>query len=169
MTEALPMRILGDPVLREKARPVEHFDVALERLAAELLVAMDEYNGVGVAAPQIGVSSRFFVYDDGSGPKWMANPELSDFEGEQTIDEGCLSVPGLYFPTTRADRVTARGFDEKGNPVEIMGEGLLARILQHETDHLNGMLYIDRLSDEHRREAMRKMREHDLELAGGEG
>ena len=170
VTDALQMRMLGDPVLREVARPVEHFDGALERLAADLLIAMHEYNGVGVAAPQIGVSARFFVYDDGTeeGPRWMANPELVLLEGEQIEDEGCLSVPGLFFPTARALRVTARGFDERGEPVEVAGEGLLARILQHETDHLNGMLYLDRLSDEDRREAMRRMRERDLELAGGE-
>jgi peptide deformylase len=164
------MRMLGDPVLREKARPIEHFDASLDRLAADLLIAMHEYNGVGVAAPQIGVSSQFFVYDDGTeeGPRWMANPELVSLEGEQIEDEGCLSVPGLFFPTARAMIVTARGFDEKGDPVEVTGEGLLARILQHETDHLNGLLYLDRLSDEDRREAMRRMRERDLELAGGE-
>lgn len=172
MADALPMRMLGDPVLREKARPVEQFDAALDRLAAELLVAMDEFKGVGLAAPQIGVSTRFFVYDDGDGqgPRWMANPELVSLEGEQEEDEGCLSVPGLYFPTTRAVKATVRGFDERGTPIEVMGEGLLARILQHETDHLNGMLYLDRLSEENRREAMRQMRERDLvELAGGEG
>jgi peptide deformylase len=170
VTEALPMRMLGDPVLREIARPVGQFDATLERLAADLLIAMHEYNGVGVAAPQIGVSTRFFVYDDGTeeGPRWMANPELVSLEGEQIEDEGCLSVPGLFFPTARAMEVTVRGLDEHGEPVELVAEGLLARIFQHETDHLNGMLYLDRLSEEDRREAMRRIRERDLELAGGE-
>ena len=156
------MRIFGDPVLTQRCREVAAFDESLRGLAEALRVAMHEYRGVGVAANQIGVSSRVFVYDDDGVEKWLVNPEISDLEGEQTEEEGCLSVPGLYFPTMRAMRLTARGRDLTGVQVEFVAEGLLARIMQHETDHLNGMLYLDRLDVETRREAMRQIREQDI-------
>ncbi len=163
----LPIRVLGDPVLREKARPVERFDRGLRRLADDMFETMHEAPGVGLAAPQVGVSMRFFVYDDGdTGPRFLANPELFDFDDDEVLDEGCLSIPGPFFPTKRALKVRARGLDLDGKPVEVVGEGLLARILQHETDHIDGMLYIDRLTEEDRREVMRLLREHDLRRAG---
>jgi len=162
----MPIRILGDPVLREIARPVERFDRSLRRLVEDMLETMYEAPGVGLAAPQVGVSLRFFVYDDGeTGPRFLANPELSDLEGEELKEEGCLSIPGPFFPTKRALKVRARGVDLDGRPVEIAGEGLLARILQHETDHVDGRLYIDHLSQEDRREVMRMLREHELRRA----
>ena len=159
----LPIRRLGDPVLREVARPVERFDKTLRRLVEDMLETMYDAPGVGLAAPQVGISLRFFVYDDGEGNKgFVADPELSDLEEEEVRDEGCLSIPGPFYPTTRALRATVRGRDPDGNPVELKGEGLLARIFQHETDHTNGVLYIDRLPDEGRREVMRMLREHEL-------
>ncbi len=122
--------------------------------------------GVGLAAPQVGVSMRFFVFDeDGENSGFVANPELFDLEEEETREEGCLSIPGPFFPTVRALKVKARGLDLHGNAVEIEAEGLMARILQHETDHLNGTLYIDRLSEEGRREVMRLLQEHELRRA----
>lgn len=157
-----PMRIFGDPVLRERAREVERFDDPLAKLAEDLLLAMREYVGVGVAGNQIGALSRIFVYDDGTGPRWLVNPEIVEQTGEQELDEGCLSIPGLYFPVKRSMHVVAKGYDLKGDPVTVEGEELLARILQHETDHLDGMLFADRLSSKHRREMMKQMRERDL-------
>jgi len=159
----LPVRSMGDPVLREKARPVEHFDAALKRLVADMGETMYERNGVGLAAPQVGVSSRLFVFDDGdTGPLMLANPEFLDSEGEDERDEGCLSLPGIYFALKRAQRAKIRGVDLDGRPLEFEGEGLLARIFQHEMDHIDGVLFVDRLSEANRREAMRLLREQDL-------
>lgn len=162
----LAIRLMGDPVLTEEARPVEAFDSALGRLAEDMLETMYASNGVGLAAPQVGVSSRIFVFDDGeTGPKAIVNPELSGSEGEQVGDEGCLSLPGIYFPVARAMKVHVRGSGTAGEPLEFDAEGLLARIMQHETDHIDGVLFIDRLSVEDRREAMRLMREQEFGLA----
>lgn len=158
----LPMRIIGDPILRTTCRAIERFDDALETFAAQLEVAMDHYRGVGVAANQLGSDQRIFVYDDDGHVKWLCNPVLSDPQGEIRMEEGCLSIPGLYFDTPRAERVTMSGTDLAGRPVEFVAEGFLARIMQHETDHLNGMLYIERLDDPTRREAMRQIRERDI-------
>ena len=120
--------------------------------------------GVGLAAPQVGVSLRLIVFDDGSdaGHQTLANPEVFDLEGEDVHEEGCLSVRGPYAELGRAYKLRARGLSLQGEPVEFEAEGLLARIMQHETDHLDGMLFIDRLSDESRREVMRQLREQEL-------
>lgn len=159
----LPIRKLGDPVLRERARSVERFDEALARIVDDMFETMYAAPGVGLAAPQVGISLRFFVYDDGDGSKgFVANPEISRLKKQEVRDEGCLSIPGPFYPTNRALSVRVRGFDLDGAPLDIDAEGLLARIFQHETDHTNGTLYIDRLDDEGRREVMRMLREHDL-------
>ncbi|MEX0992105.1 MAG: peptide deformylase [Actinomycetota bacterium] len=158
----LPMRIFGDPILREPCRDVERFDASLEKLGADLLDAMTHYSGVGVAANQIGISLRAFVYDDDGTPRWLVNAEIADLDGEESVDEGCLSVPGLYFPTARAARLQLKGVDLEGTSVEFVAEGFLARVMQHETDHLKGLLYLDRLDDVTRREAMRQIREQDM-------
>ena len=166
----LPLRFMGDPVLREKARPVAAFDQALKRLAGDMVETMYETHGVGLAAPQVGVSGRMFVFDDGeTGPIVIVNPELHEAEGEQDGEEGCLSLPGIYFNVVRAERIRVRGSDLNGDPVEMEGVGLLARILQHETDHIDGKLFLDRLSDEDRREAMRLLRERELGLVPRDG
>jgi peptide deformylase len=160
----LPIRTLGDPVLRERAVPVETFDDALRRLADDMVETMHAAPGVGLAANQVGVRLACFVYDDRDGNAgFVANPELSGLEDEETIDEGCLSVPGPYHPTSRALKVRLRGFDLEGKPLDVRAEGLLARIFQHETDHLNGKLYLDRLDDEGRRDVMRQLRELEVE------
>lgn len=159
------IRRLGDPVLREPARDVETFDASLRRLSEQMLEAMYAAPGVGLAANQIGLTIRMFVYDpgNGSGPGTVCNPALSGLEGEQAEDEGCLSIPGLYFATTRALRVRLVGTGLDGRPLSLEGEGLLARIFQHEIDHLNGMLFIDRLSEPDRRAALAAFRDLDLE------
>jgi peptide deformylase len=149
-------------VLREKGRPVERFDGALAKLADDMLQTMYEAPGVGLAGPQVGVPLRLIVFDDGSGPRKLANPEIFDLEGEQVMDEGCLSIPGLYFPVKRASSLRAVGFEMDGTRVEFEATDFLARILQHETDHINGILFIDRLSAEDRREAMRMLREQEI-------
>ncbi len=159
----LPIRILGDPVLKTPAKPVTTFDRKLRSLAEEMVETMYDAPGVGLAGPQVGLSMRLFVFDDGeTGPLFMANPELSNASGETAIDEGCLSIPGPFYPTIRYERITCRGLDIDGRPFEITGEGLLARIFQHETDHLDGRLYIDRLDDEGRRSVLAELRRLEL-------
>ena len=162
----LRIRTLGDPVLREPAKPVTEFGPALRTLFEDMVETMVAAPGVGLAAPQVGISSRLFVFDDGeTGPRFMANPELSDGVGELLEDEGCLSIPGPYHATPRFARIRCRGQDLQGDPLEIVGEGLLARIFQHETDHLEGMLYIDRLDDVGRRDVMAQLRRIEMGLA----
>ena len=159
----MPIRTIGDPVLKTSGTPVESFDSALAALAEDMFETMYDAPGVGLAAPQIGLSLRLFVFDDGQGLKGVvANPEVTDLQGEQVEEEGCLSIPGLYHPTPRAMRVRLRGRDLHGEPVTIEAEGLLARIFQHETDHLDGILYIDRLSDQERRQALAELRDEEL-------
>ncbi len=159
----MPIRTLGDPVLREQTRPVETFDTALRRLAEDMLETMYEAPGVGLAANQVGLSIACFVYDDREGGSgFVANPIVSDLLGEDVLEEGCLSIPGPYHPTMRASKVRLRGRDLEGRPIDVQAEGLLARIFQHEADHLNGILYIDRLTDEGRRDVMQQLRELEM-------
>jgi peptide deformylase len=161
------IRQIGDPVLREPCREVEVFDDALRSLSQDMTEAMYAAPGVGLAANQVGLSLRLFVYDPGddSGPGAVANPEVTLLDGEQNEEEGCLSISGVYRPTVRALHVRLDGTDLGGLPVSIEAEGLLARIFQHETDHLNGMLYIDRLSEEDRRSALAEYRDLELHAA----
>ena len=160
----LPIRRLGDPVLREPSQGVEAFDDFLKRLYEDMLETMYDAPGVGLAAPQVGLSLRFFVFDaqDGSGPHAVANPVFSRLEGSQEEEEGCLSIPGLWYPTTRAFRARIDGVDLEGHPISFEGEELAARIFQHETDHLAGTLFIDRLSKGDRRKALAELREREL-------
>jgi peptide deformylase len=162
----LPIRVFGDPVLRERSRPVERFDGALRRLAADMIQTMREAPGVGLAAPQVGRPLRLVVFDAGEDEdaRALANPVLRDEWGEQIGEEGCLSVPGLYYPVSRYLRVQAEGYDLEGHEVSIEASELLSRILQHEVDHLDGVLFIDRLEAEHRSEAMAALRDQALGL-----
>ena len=153
-----PIRVIGDPVLRTEADPVKVFDAELRSLVRDLEDTVREPGRAGVAGPQIGVSLRLFAYNVDDVVGHMVNPVLSGFDGEQEDDEGCLSVPGLWFPTKRAMRVVATGQDQYGEPLVIEGEGFLARALQHETDHLDGRLYIDTLTGDVRRRALRELR-----------
>jgi peptide deformylase len=155
-----PIRLFGDPVLRTPAEPVVDFDKELRKLVKDLTDTMMDAPGAGLAAPQIGVGLRVFTYyiDDELGH--LINPDLDlsadlDEEGE----EGCLSFPGLTFPTPRAIRAVAKGFNMYGDPVTIEGSDLMARCLQHETDHLNGVLFIDRMDVKQRKLAMKAIRE----------
>jgi len=161
----MPIRILGDPVLREPAKPVTTFDRTLRTLRDDMLESMYEAPGVGLAGPQVGISLRVFTFDDGqTGPSFMANPVLFGGEGELLEEEGCLSIPGPYHETKRYARIMCSGQDVDGAPLELTGEGLLARIFQHETDHLDGMLFIDRLDDEGRRSVLAELRRVELGL-----
>ena len=154
-----PIRLFGDPVLTTPAAPVVDFDKELRKLVKDLFDTMIEAPGAGLAAPQLGVSLRVFTYwvDDELGH--LVNPDLDLSEEMQDGEEGCLSLPGLSFDTTRAMRVVAKGFDMHGEPVVLEGSELKARAIQHETDHLDGVLFVDRLDTETRKAAMKAIRE----------
>jgi peptide deformylase len=156
-----PIRLFGDPVLRTPAAPVETFDKELRTLVADLTDTMMDAPGVGLAAPQIGVSLRVFTYwvDDVVGH--LINPSLDLSDEEQFGEEGCLSLPGLTYDTMRAMRVVATGMNMHGEPVTIEGSELLARCVQHETDHLDGILFLDRLDTATRKAAMKEIRESE--------
>lgn len=155
------IRLFGDPILRTPAVPVDTFDKELRTLVRDLGETMEAAPGSGLAAPQIGVSLRVFTFNAGSGVGHLINPRLELSEEEQDGPEGCLSIPELAFNTKRSMRVVATGMDMHGEPVVIKGTEFLARIIQHETDHLDGVLFIDRLDREARKEAMRLIREAD--------
>lgn len=174
-----PIRTFGDPVLRTPADPVETFDDSLRKLADDMIETMYDAPGVGLAAPQIGVSKRVVVFDAGDGPKVLVNPELMPLEGMTSIpdllpsldpdemwefDEGCLSVPGKYWPIDRPAFAWARGYDLDGRPVQHAGDELLGRVLQHEVDHINGILLLDRLPRRTRKQALRDLRNEALGL-----
>lgn len=153
-----PIRLFGDPVLRTPADPVTSFDAELRKLVKDLTDTMMDAPGVGLAAPQIGVGLRVFTYfvDDVVGH--VINPSLT-LTGEVEIDdEGCLSFPGLSYPTSRSFGAVATGFDMHGEPITVEGTGTLARCVQHETDHLDGVLFIDRLDSAQRKLAMKEIR-----------
>jgi peptide deformylase len=154
-----PIRLFGDPVLRTPAQPVTDFDKELRQLVKDLEETMMDAPGAGLAAPQIGVGLRVFTYyvDDVLGH--LVNPSLDLSDEEQDGEEGCLSFPGLSYDTKRALRVVAKGFDMHGEPVVLEGSDLLARAIQHETDHLDGILFIDRLDRAQRKLALKAIRE----------
>lgn len=140
----LDIRRAGDPVLKTKAQPVEKITKQTRLLLDNMLQTMREADGVGLAAPQVGVSSRVIIVDIGDGLVELINPEIVESEGCEVGTEGCLSVPGMYGDVERFTQVAVQGLDRKGNPVRIAGSGLLARALQHEIDHLEGILFIER-------------------------
>jgi peptide deformylase len=156
-----PIRLFGDPVLRTPADPVRDFDKELRTLVKDLTDTMIDAPGAGLAAPQLGVGLRVFTYyvDDRLGH--VVNPTLDLSEERETDDEGCLSLPGLAFPTPRALRAVAKGFNMHGEPIVLEGTDLLARCVQHETDHLDGILFLDRMDPEQRKLAMKAIREAD--------
>jgi len=155
-----PIRLFGDPVLRTPAEPVVDFDKELRTLVKDLTQTMLEAPGAGLAAPQLGVGLRVFTYDVDDIVGHLVNPDLS-FPDDEEMDgpEGCLSFPGLTFDCKRHAHAVARGFNMYGDPVVLEGRDLMARCVQHETDHLDGVLFIDRLDRETKREAMRIIRE----------
>jgi peptide deformylase len=156
-----PIRLFGDPVLRTPAATVVDFDKELRTLIADLTDTMIEAPGAGLAAPQIGVGLRVFTWHVDGESGYLVNPSLDLSEAVQDGPEGCLSFPGLSMDCKRALHVVAHGFNAYGEPMLVEGSELLARALQHETDHLDGILFIDRLDREARKEAMRMIRESD--------
>lgn len=132
-----------EPLLREKCVEVKNFNANLHKLLDDMAQTMYDADGVGLAAPQVGILKRVIVMDCGEGLIEMINPEIVEREGEQFGPEGCLSIPGLMGDVRRAMKVKAVGFDRHGKPIEVVGEELLARCIQHEIDHLNGVLFID--------------------------
>jgi peptide deformylase len=156
-----PIRLFGDPVLRTPAAPVTDFDKELRTLVADLTDTMRDAPGAGLAAPQIGVGLRVFTWYVHGELGHLVNPDLTLSTEEQDGPEGCLSLPGLVADCRRALSVVARGFDMHGEPVTIEGSELLARAIQHETDHLDGVLFIDRLDREARKAAMRTIRQSE--------
>jgi peptide deformylase len=155
-----PIRELGDPVLRTPADPVRAFDRDLAALVRDLEETVDHPGRAGLAAPQIGIGLRVFSYNVDGVIGHVVNPVVVSLSEEtQDDDEGCLSVPGLYAPTVRAMDATVEGFDVHGEPVRLEGSGLLARCFQHEVDHLDGTVFLDRLTGEARKRALRALRD----------
>ncbi len=167
---AYEIRQYGDPVLRQRAREVDEIDGRLKVLADDMVVTMYDAPGVGLAAPQVGVQKRIFVFDtgDGDGPTAIVNPVISESRGEWTYDEGCLSIPGLSWPIVRPKEVHLAGFDLDGQEISIEADEFLARVFQHEVDHLDGVLLVERLDEDQRKEALRLLRARALNLPTGD-
>ena len=158
------VRTYGDPVLKQVAREVDRIDGALAKLVDDMVETMYDAEGAGLAAPQVGVQKRVFVYDVGDGPEVLINPEIVESEGEWYHDEGCLSIPGLRLGIVRPQRVHLRGFDLEGNERSLEGEDFLGRVFQHEVDHLDGVLMVERLDEDMRKQALRVLRDRALGL-----
>jgi peptide deformylase len=166
MPDAPKIRVVGDPVLHTPTRQVVDFDDALARLIDDMFAALAVAGGVGLAAPQVGVDLAVFVYDcpDETGTHQIGhvvNPTITTSGEPETADEGCLSVPGPYHELPRATQATVRGVDRAGAAIEVSGTGFFARCLQHETDHLRGILYIDHLPRNRRRRVLRDMEPYE--------
>lgn len=156
------IRLLGDPVLRSVSAPIENIDDGVRALVRDLLDSVEVPGRAGVAAPQIGVGQRAFSYNIDGDIGYVLNPRIVELRGDaEPVGEGCLSVPGLWHDALRHPFARVEGIDLDGKPIELQGEGLMAQALQHETDHLDGTLYLDRLPAETRRLAMREVRESD--------
>lgn len=154
------IRIVGDPVLRTPCEKITSIDHTVRSLVRDLVETVDAEGRAGLAANQIGVNLRAFSWNIDGEVGYVLNPQLVQVSDDlQDGDEGCLSVPGLWYPTTRANYARVEGTDLEGNPVQVEGEGLMARCLQHEYDHLDGKLYISRLAGPVRKEALRTIRE----------
>ncbi len=161
---AFAIRTYGDPVLRQRASEVTDIDATLRRLVEDMIDTMYDAAGLAVAAPQVGIEKRLFVYDlnDDKGPRALLNPVLEELDGEWTYDEGCLSVPGLYFTVRRPKDALVRGVDIDGNEVRFEATTLEARMFQHEIEHLDGHLILERLTPAQRKTAMRILRERQV-------
>jgi peptide deformylase len=158
----LTIRQYGDPVLKQATKDVEEIDGRLAKLVDDMLETMYDAPGVGLAANQVGVQRRFFVYDIGDGPRVVINPRITETSGEWTFEEGCLSVPGLSWSIVRPDKVHLAGLDLDGNELSIDAEEYQARVFQHEVDHLDGTLLIERLDEDQRRDALKVLRARAL-------
>jgi peptide deformylase len=158
----LTIRQYGDPVLKQVTKDVEEFDGRLAKLVDDMLDTMYEAPGVGLAANQVGVQRRLFVYDIGDGPGVVINPRITERSGEWAFEEGCLSVPGLSWTIIRPNQVHLVGLDLDGNELSIDAEEYQARVFQHEVDHLDGVLLIERLDEDQRRDALKVLRARAL-------
>ncbi|MBS1837977.1 MAG: peptide deformylase [Actinobacteria bacterium] len=167
MSAPYAIRIVGDPVLDQRAAEVVDIDGRFVKLVDDMFDTMYDAPGVGLAAPQVGVQKRFFVYDlgEGDGGQVLINPVIEESDGEWEFTEGCLSVPGLHWDIVRPDRVHVTGVDLDGNPVELEADGFFGRVIQHELDHLDGILLLEHLTDEQRRDAKRAVRELRMSAA----
>lgn len=162
----LPIRTFGDPVLRERAREVERVTDSHKRLIADMIDTMRDAPGVGLAANQVGVLERIFVWEVEDEYGAVFNPVIVRRSEQIDIaEEGCLSLPGLYYDVERPDQVVLEGLDQNGEPVILEGTALLARVIQHEVDHLDGVLFIDHLTEDARKDALTQLREQALGLA----
>ncbi len=161
------IRVLGDPVLRQEAVSIEDIDGRIVRMAEDMVPAMYEAEGIGLAAPQVGIQKRLFVYDIGEGPQTLVNPQIIDSDGEWAFEEGCLSIPGLFFEIVRPKQVHLVGRDLEGKEISVEADELLARLFQHELDHLDGVLLLDHLDRDQRKAAQRQWRE--MQSLGGRG
>ncbi len=167
MASPYAIRVVGDPVLRQRAEEVADIDERLVRLSEDMLTTMYDAPGLGLAAPQVGVQKRFFVYDLGAGDggQVLINPVVTESDGEWEYLEGCLSVPGMAFEIVRPARVHVTGIDLDGNEVSFEADELFSRLIQHELDHLDGVLLLEHLDDDQRREAKRELRERVMASA----
>jgi peptide deformylase len=156
------IRLVGDPVLRQRAAEVTDIDGRLVKLAEDMVTTMYEAPGMGLAAPQVGVEKRLFVYDIGEGPRTIVNPTIVEGDGEWAYDEGCLSVPGLSWEIVRPKLIHLTGVDLDGNEVSIEADEIEARCFQHEMDHLDGVLLLERLDKETRKAALKTIRERGI-------
>jgi peptide deformylase len=163
-----PIRVFGDPVLKQRAKEVADLDGKLARFVETMYDTMYGAAGIGLAAPQVGVQKRIFTFDTGEGPQVLVNPEIAESNGEWAYEEGCLSIPGFHFEIVRPKLVTITGVDLEGNEVVIEGDELLGRVFQHELDHLDGVLMLDRLDADERKRALRELRDVDLAALGRE-
>ena len=161
---SLTIRQYGDPVLKERARDVEQIDGSVANLVEAMIETMYEAPGTGLAANQVGVQRRIFVYDVGDGPRTVINPSIVESDGEWVYDEGCLSVPGLSWEIVRPNAVHLVGLDLNGNEISIEASELEGRVFQHELDHLDGILLVERLDEDQRKEALRILRSRAITL-----
>ncbi len=158
----LTIRTYGDPVLKQVTKDVEEIDSRVAKLVDDMIETMYDAPGVGLAANQVGVQRRLFVYDVGDGPQAVINPRIVEASGEWAFEEGCLSVPGLSWTILRPNRVHLVGLDLDGNELSIEAEEYLGRVFQHEVDHLDGTLLLERLDEDQRRDALKVLRARAL-------
>ena len=158
------VRTYGDPVLRQVAKPVENVDGALVKLADDMVATMHHSVGAGLAAPQVGVQRRLFVYELDDGPQTIINPEIVESSGELWHDEACLSIPGLRIAIMRPEVILLQGFDLEGNAITIEADDFMGRMFQHEVDHLDGVLMVERLDDDMRKQALKILRDRAMGL-----
>ncbi len=158
----LTIRTYGDPVLKQATKDVEEIDGRVAKLVDDMIETMHDAPGVGLAANQVGVQRRLFVYDIGEGAKVVVNPRITETSGEWSFEEGCLSVPELHWTIVRPNKVHLVGLDLDGNELSIEAEEYQGRVFQHEVDHLDGVLLVERLDEEQRREALKVLRARSL-------